>query len=352
MSTEVSVADAEAAGIADVRARRAILRLALGVTGSFVVAEGLDWDFTFLGPMLCVQLLAKSTMPPTLGDAIGQLVAIALAMGASLLVTAAMISSPWSLVLAFLLVLYLSFYGQARGISDFAVLMLQFGAVTIPVLAVLSMPIAGDFATTLLKAMAVALVAVWIVHACFPDPGPGVRSARAREFDRTEGKAAAAFAFRNTLILAPMLAWYLLDSSQIALVLLITILMVIRQHERGAARYVAFGILLGNIVGGIAAALVYNVIQLQPSIVFFAMIVFASSLVFAARIMRGGPIAPVYATALATFILLLGLGFSPLPTGSEEAFISRLVNVLIATAYAVGGLLIFDSRQAPAGGRS
>jgi len=233
---------------------------------------------------------------------------------------------------------------QARGLPDFVALMLQLGAVTIPVLALFSPAVADEFGTALLMAMAVALLAAWFVHACFPDPAPQTAAAPAPRPGSVTPRAAAGFALHNTLILAPMLAWYLLDATQVAVVLLITILMVIRQYERGMAQKAALGLLLGNVIGGVAATLVYNVVLLDPSFIHFALIMLASCLLFAQRIQASGPLAPVLTIALTTFVLLLGLGLSPLPTGSEEAFVSRLTNVLSATVYAVGGLLLLDTR--------
>jgi hypothetical protein len=46
-------------------------------------------------------------------------------------------------------------------------------------------------------------------------------------------------------------------------------------------------------------------------------------LLFAGRIATAGDRAPIYIIAFATFILLLGLGMTPLPGGSGEAFVSR-----------------------------
>lgn len=53
--------------------------------------------------------------------------------------------------------------------------------------------------------------------------------------------------------------------------------------------------------------------------------------------------APVFAIAFATFILLLGSGLSPLPGGSEEAAITRVLNVVMATAYAAGALSLVQA---------
>ena len=81
---------------------------------------------------------------------------------------------------------------------------------------------------------------------------------------------------------------------------------------------------------------------LSNTLPFFIPLCLAASLMFAGRIATAGDRAPVYAIALGTFILLLGLGLSPLPGGSGEAFVSRLFNVLLASAYAIGGLSLVE----------
>jgi len=68
----------------------------------------------------------------------------------------------------------------------------------------------------------------------------------------------------------------------------------------------------------------------------------AATLAFAGRIATAGQRAPIYVIALATFILLLGLGMTPLPGGSGEAFVTRLPNVLLASAYAVGAVSVLE----------
>ena len=94
--------------------------------------------------------------------------------------------------------------------------------------------------------------------------------------------------------------------------------------------------------GGITAALVYNLDLLSNTFLFFVTVCLAVSLFFAGRLATGGDRASIYAIAFATFILLLGLGLTPLPGGSGEAFATRLVNVLLASAYAVGAVSVME----------
>ena len=70
---------------------------------------------------------------------------------------------------------------------------------------------------------------------------------------------------------------------------------------------------------------------------------------FAGRIVRGGPTAPIHIVGFASFILILGLGVSPMPGASAESFITRVLKVIIASAYTIGALSLVSRlrRSAP-----
>ena len=149
---------------------------------------------------------------------------------------------------------------------------------------------------------------------------------------------AARHALLDTLVLLPVLIWYILDATQVAVVVLIMIVTLLRQHDPKQGQRAALGLILGNLIGGITAATVYNILLLNNTLLFFIPVCLAASLIFAGRIVTAGDRAPIYAIAFATFVLLLGLGMTPLPGGSGEAFVSRLLYVLFASAYTIGAL--------------
>ena len=59
-------------------------------------------------------------------------------------------------------------------------------------------------------------------------------------------------------------------------------------------------------------------------------------LVFGAEIAAGGRYAPLYAVGTATFLVVLGLGLSPLPQDSATIFLSRISTVILASLYTIG----------------
>ena len=325
-------------------ARQAAFRIAFGVTACFALVEALDWDATFLAPLLAANILVKLPRPPSLRQGLVFVVLMALSTGAVLALTAALLGSPASLILAIALLLYVSFHAHRRGAPELVTLLLQVSAVSIPIIAVLSPAGASAFAATLVMAGAVALITVWAAFAAFPTPHTSATNPPpgAGVGPRATAATAAREAWLDTLILLPVLAWFVLDATEVAVVVLIVMVSMLRQLDQHGGRRVALALIFGNLIGGIAAAVIYNLAILGHSFAFFVTLLMAASLGFAGRIVTAGDRAPVYAIALGTFILLLGLGLSPLPGGSGEAFTSRLLNVLFASAYAIAGLSLVE----------
>jgi hypothetical protein len=141
----------------------------------------------------------------------------------------------------------------------------------------------------------------------------------------------------------PVLAWFVLDASQTSIVVLIMIVTLLRLVDPRLGWRTAFGMIVANLIGGLTASIAYNVVKTGDSIVTLAAVILCISLVFAGRIVTARENAPVFAIAFATFILLLGSGLSPLPGGSEEAAIARVLNVVMATAYAAGALSLVQA---------
>ena len=128
-------------------ARNAALRLAFGVTGCFAIVEALDWDATFLAPLLAANMLVKTPRPPSLAQGLVVVILFASSTAAVLLLSTLVISNPEVLILALMLLLYLSFYAHRRGAPDLATLLPQISAVSLPIVAVLSPDGAGAFAS-------------------------------------------------------------------------------------------------------------------------------------------------------------------------------------------------------------
>ena len=129
--------------------------------------------------------------------------------------------------------------------------------------------------------------------------------------------------------------YFMLTVSPVSIVAVLTVISILRQPaDLGGGT--AFGLILGNLVGGLAATAAYLLVTLLPSPAFLLLVVLLVGLLFGDRIARGGQSAPIYTVGLMTFLIVLGLGISPLPQDSSSFFISRVVDVMVASIYAIG----------------
>ena len=343
MSSKPGAASDSALEHAAAGVRNAALRLAFGVTGCFAIVEALDWDATFLAPLLAANMLVKTPRPPSLAQGIVVVILFASSTAAVLLLSMFVISNPQVLIMALIQLFFLSFYAHRLGAPDLATLLPQISAVSLPIVAVLSPDSAGGFARTLVAAGFVALITVWVAHAAFPAPA-GVAGAAtpAATTSLDEPVAAARFALFDTLVLMPLLIWFILNATEAAIVVLIVVVTLLRQADRQQGKSAALGLILGNLVAGVVAGIAYNVILLGNTLPFFITVCLVATLMFAGRIATADDRAPVYVVALGTFVLLLGLSLSPLPGSTGEAFVSRILNVIFASAYATGGLSLVE----------
>lgn len=87
---------------------------------------------------------------------------------------------------------------------------------------------------------------------------------------------------------------------------------------------------------GLAATAAYLLVTQLPSPAFLLLVVLLVGLLFGDRIARGGDMAPIYTVGLTTFLILLGLGLSPLPQDSGSLFVVRVFDVMLAVVYAIG----------------
>lgn len=317
--------------------RRRALRLAFAATFAFGFAEYQGWEFSFLAPMLAVQLLAA--MPSGIKPAQALAVPVLLAGGsfAALIVSNLFAGNPPVLLLFVGLIIFLAFYGERSGASAFAMSLIRIAFCIIPIVAIISPPTGEELAWFLVVSGIAAVVVVLLAHALIPTPdtGPPPAQAPSGAFD---ARTAMRVAFSDTLVLLPLLVAFIIGGDINNIAILIITLNILSKVDPVQGARLAMGLVLGNLLGGAVGFVAHEFVVLSGNFVFFLFAVLVASLWFAGRIMRGGPTAPIYLVGLATFILILGMGVSPLPGASAESFTVRVLKIILASAYALGAL--------------
>ena len=305
-------------------------RIAFAAAFGLTLGEVFGWDFPFLPAMLAVQLLSGRE-PLSVKKGVAFVAVIVSACVFAVLVAQIFVDSPFVLLLAVSLVTFLAFLLLARGQAMGVAAAFLITTAVIPLLAIESMSIAQGFIYSLIAGSALAVLLTFAAQAFFPMRGQANPvSAPARK-----EREAVAVAVANATALMSLVIYFFLTVSPVSIVAVLTVIGILRQPaDLGGGT--ATGLILGNLVGGLAATAAYFLVTLLPSPAFLLLVALLVGLLFGDRIARGGASAPIYTVGLTTFLIVLGLGLSPLPQDSSSIFISRVFDVMVAAVYAIG----------------
>jgi hypothetical protein len=305
-------------------------RIALAAAGGFTLGHLLGWDFPFLPSLIAVQLLSSGASLDV-KRAIGFVLLMAIGCSVSLLISLFFAERPLSLVLTIGSLIFLEFWALARGKAAAAIFLITTSFV--PLMAVSSLELAYALVHDLVVGSILALLLIFLVNALIPvesvpRPKDGAKAAP------DGGDVLTALA--NTAVLMSLFVYFMGAGTPTSIIVIMVTAITILQQSAIAGRGAAFGLVMGNIAGGLAATAAYLLVTLLPSPGFLFIVVLFFGLVFAAKIGAGGAMAAIYSVGAATFLTVLGLGLSPLPQDSGTLFLSRVSTVIVASLYTVG----------------
>jgi hypothetical protein len=328
MSADAAIVQTRADEAAEAHALA--FRIAFAAAVGLTLGEVLGWDFPFLPAMLAVQLLTGRG-PISVKQGLGFVAVMVAACVFAILVSQIFVDSPLVLLLAVSLVTFLAFLLLARGQAAGVAAMFLITTAVVPLLAIESVSVAQGFIYSVLAGSALAVLLTFAAQAFFPMPAPAEPVSAPAQQER----AVVALALANATVLMSLVIYFMLTVSPVSIVAVLTVISILRQPaDLGGGT--AAGLILGNLVGGLAATAAYLLVTLLPSPAFLLLVVLLVGLLFGDQIARGGASAPIYTVGLMTFLIVLGLGISPLPQDSSAFFISRVFDVMLASIYAIG----------------
>jgi hypothetical protein len=319
---------------------RHALRIACGVAFAAALAQGLGWGASFLAPVLLLYLLAVQWRAPTLASGLGFLIALGAPLGLVLLLGPALLPHPDLYLGAIALAAFVGFYFQA-GSASLNIFVALIAVTAVPVLMVSSPSAARELSGLLLEAGIAAMLIAWLVHAAIPEPRPNLGSISDPVADRPPPAARARAAVLDALVVVPLLALLMINTVTSATVMIVSTLSIVRQGNIAQGTRAAFGLMLGNLIGGAAALGAFGLLTVAPTFPFLVALLALAGLLFGWRIATAGPTAPLLVVACTTILILLGAGLPPFKeTGT--AFVTRVLYVLLAGAYAIGMLALVE----------
>ncbi|WP_256665275.1 FUSC family protein [Pseudomonas sp. 8BK] len=308
--------------------------MVLAVTVGFSLSLIHGSVLPFLAPLFATQFLLASYNPPGLRQGLGTVLLI-LMVGALLIFLTGLLGDRPLVLLPLLWLCYFScFFAQGRQVGGAGPALMLVIAIVVPLLDILQRDLGESIVLILAKAVSLALLLTWGAHAAFPDVGQTQVNPAA--VSRPELERVTRQAMVSGVILLSMVTLCLIDSRlATAMVIPITVASLLSQFELGMSTRTAAALIVINLLGGVAASLAFTVVELRPSLLWVILSLLLVSLLFAGRAVLGAVTGKVFGGGLTTFLILFGLGVSPLPGETPELFSTRIAYVLFAVVYAL-----------------
>ena len=254
--------------------------------------------------------------------------------------------NPPTFLILLALIYFLCFVAQSTGGGGPAIFLVLVVAIIVPLLGILNRELANSILSILVTGILSGTLLMWLAHAVFPEP-PSTRAAAAAP--PTIQPPSYRRALANTAILLVAVAVCLInDQLAAALVIPITVASLLGQLDVAASGRAAIGLVIVNLFGGVLASIAYAILMLRPNLFSIFLIVLVVALILGGRAAGRSKDAKMFAGALTTFLILFGLGVSPLPGSAAESFATRIVYVAGALIYTlIAAVLLW-----PGAGRS
>jgi hypothetical protein len=326
----------------DTERHRAALRLAFAATLAMVWGTMVREPLPGLTAVLTAQILVGMPRPPRPRQAAALVAVIAATAGAAFAVSAVFSDRLLILMAALGLLFFIGFAMRERaaGRPSLSATMLLNATAVVPVLTVQANILGAGVLETLVTAAVRAVVVVWLLYALLPAPQEEAAAmpagaAPASGMPVTEqGNAARTLA--KVAIVLPAQLFYLVEPTALAFPALLGLVTFLTAQDRSAGRVQLLILLLGNLVGSVAAAAASAVLEVGPQLPALTLMALLGSLGFAGWIMTAGrrPGGAVALTGLVTFLMLFGLTASP--TQFEVPVLDRIADIFALSLYTIG----------------
>ena len=328
---------------ADVRLVR-ILRFALGVTVAMGLALGIGWKLSFITPVMLAGFLATPAPCPSARAGLAIVLNMAAAFAVGIVVTLLLVPYPIVCLLIIGLLLFLIFHWNLGGAPPFAIVMLLVAVTVFPVMGTQSAALVVEVAKGFLLSGAITVALVFVAHTLLPDPPASSTRAKtsAKATPLPQGERVRLSAV-STAVVFPLAALFLTFEATGAILVLVFVAILAQQPTLSSGAKGGLGLIAGNLIGGLAALIFYDLLVAVPSFHFLLLLTLLVSLLFGVQIFSGKPAAKLFATGMSTVLLLIGSGTGPIGDDTEVKFYVRIVLIMLAALYVVGATSLLES---------
>ena len=331
-------------------AARRIFRLAIFTAFGLWLSQTLNWSVSYITPVLLSMLLAIPLPGVSLKQGIIFVLALVIPIWATTwLLLPVLTHQPIAGMLLLIAGCFWCFYYSSSGGSPVLGSFLTMGLAIVAAVGSDSIDavIAVDQALTLNAIIAVGIL--WVAHALLPDiPPEGGPKARPKT-ELPSRQEAIRSAWRSTAIVLPVIVFFLFYAGSASyLVVMIKVASMGQQAENDNTKAVGKSLLMSTVIGGIGAVIMWNVMDIWPSLIIYVLLVVLGGLLMGRKIFQGQgmtPAAGMWSYAFLTMLVIIAPAVTD-GAGSDAAaikFFDRILMMGWATLYGVVAVYVFDA---------
>jgi hypothetical protein len=289
----------------------------------------MEWQPTFLAPVLFTALITTLPAAPPFRMGVMLVVVMAAAAGVAFALPSLLRGTPIVMVGVLGLLVFFALLASAQQRAKLPALLLLISVSTAPVVVMVAPAQAGILPAAMVRSMALAVATLWLTFAVWPRIAPRPPP------DAGTFASPAMTALAGTCVVMPLMLIYLMFGLADALPVLVTTALLVLTFDVRQGAMQGLAMMLANLVGGLTGVTVYLLLGIAPSLVVLALLTFLLAIMFAARIEKGGPGGGVAVITSNSSLIILSSALAAGPDNSG-IWLTRLFQFALACMFAIG----------------
>lgn len=311
-----------------------IIRFTVGLTLAVAIAFWFNWPLAFISAVFTAKFLGTNAPKIPFKALLGIFIVSVSAFCAGILVTRFLLPFPAVFILIMTLLIFLVSYWGYSGGNDFVITMLLVGFTLVPMLGLFKQEVASVVTIGFLFSCFMALLITMIMHELIPD-NPQTKFEKKAEKQGLKLKSTRfQLASLSTIIIMPAIVFFFYFGLTSSILILAFIAILAQKPDLLMGMQGSKALIVGNTIGGLVAIVVYKFLLIAPTFTALVLLFAVVNIYFAKLIFSNRPMAPLFAMAITTVIILISSG-STGDAGAGGKFYIRIVQIGAACGYII-----------------
>ena len=311
-----------------------IIRFTVGLTLAIAISFGFNWPLAFITAVFTAKFLGTDAAKLPFKVLLGIFIVSLTAFCAGILVTRFLLPFPIVFILIMTLIIFLVSYWGYSGGNDFVITMLLVGFTLVPMLGLFKQEVASVVTIGFLFSCLMALIITMIMHELIPDK-PNTQYKDKEEKEGLKLKSTRfQLALLSTIIIMPAIIFFFYFGLTSSMLILVFIAILAQKPDLLMGMQGSKALLVGNTIGGLVAIAVYKLLLIAPTYTALVLLFAVVNIYFAKLIFSDKPLAPLFAMAITTVIILISSG-STGDAGAGGKFYIRILQIGAACGYII-----------------